>query len=732
MSRQIRILWVAFATVSLMASGCHPTQPFYFLEDGDLSHYVGSATQIEQPDVNEPKLDEVHASRPPLTLSHTEIQEIWDLTLEEAVNYALANSRVMRDLGGLVVGPSETLNRNPEGVQTIYDSAIVESGNGRATGSRLSGTGVEAALSEFDAQFTTNILWEKNDFEQNVLSGGFGGFFDPTFQQDRATFDVALSKKTASGSQLTIRNTTIYDQNNRPTRAEPSDWDVQMDLEFRHPLLQGSGVEFNQIAGAGGGAGGFNGVVIARIRQDMTLADFEAGVRNLVRDVEFSYWQLYFTYRDLQAKKDARKQARKNWEIIDKRLKGGGIRGTTPLDESMSRGQFFRFQNQVQQALSTLYSAENTLRLVMGLGVSDGRLIRPATEPTTAKDIFNWDDVHLEALTRGVELRKQKWNIKKRELELLAAKNFLLPRLDFVGRYRFRGLGDHLLRKDRTGSSTFSDSYAFEKLTSGDNQEWQLGLELSFPIGYRKELAGVRHHQLLLMRERAVLREMELELSHQVADAVRNLDKYYALIQTNFNQMAATEKQVKMAEKRWENAKDATLHLNILLNSYQLKTEAELAYYLALMEYNKAITMLHYRKGSLLEYDGVYLAEGPWPGKANFDAHRRARRRDASFYLDYGITRPGVFSQGPLEQLRGSNPSTVIESVPLEAIPDEPEEINTPQPENGTNDPQAGEVPSRALQMNPPSKQNPKHEIISYRSNGENYPSASGRKRAQR
>ena len=46
----------------------------------------------------------------------------------------------------------------------------------------------------------------------------------------------------------------------------------------------------------------------------------------------------------------------------------------------------------------------------------------------------------------------------------------------------------------------------------------------------------------------------------------------------------------------------------------------------------------------------MFLAEGPWPGKAYFDAHRRARQRDASLYLDYGHSRPGVFSRGAITQ----------------------------------------------------------------------------------
>ena len=35
---------------------------------------------------------------------------------------------------------------------------------------------------------------------------------------------------------------------------------------------------------------------------DIALVDFEIGVRNLVSDVENAYWELYFAYRDLDAK----------------------------------------------------------------------------------------------------------------------------------------------------------------------------------------------------------------------------------------------------------------------------------------------------------------------------------------------------------------------------------------------------------------------------------------------
>ena len=75
-----------------------------------------------------------------------------------------------------------------------------------------------------------------------------------------------------------------------------------------------------------------------------------------------------------------------------------------------------------------------------------------------------------------MEIRREKWEIKRRELELIAARNFLLPRLDAVGRYRWLGLGDELINQNHRDFNQPGSS-AFGTLDSGEFQEWQLGLE---------------------------------------------------------------------------------------------------------------------------------------------------------------------------------------------------------------------------------------------------------------
>ena len=89
----------------------------------------------------------------------------------------------------------------------------------------------------------------------------------------------------------------------------PSYYETTFEAEFRHPLLQGGGIEFNRIAGPNGGPGNYNGIMIARIRTDVALADFERSVRDLVEDVQQTYWLLYFSYRNLDARVAARDAA---------------------------------------------------------------------------------------------------------------------------------------------------------------------------------------------------------------------------------------------------------------------------------------------------------------------------------------------------------------------------------------------------------------------------------------
>ncbi|MDR3182428.1 MAG: TolC family protein [Planctomycetaceae bacterium] len=625
--------------------GCSPQQPFYLTEKGKYQqHYIGKATKIDYPDVDVGSLPEVARTIPPLTLANPDPASIWDLKLEESVQMALKNSKVIRTLNGVgfskggVSGTPGTLLQSPNAVGTVYDPALIES-DPRA--------GQEAALAAFDGQLTAAANWQK---ETSAAWNGFGTYGSP--QQNIGNFSAGINKYASTGGQYYVTN------GNRYSGTAPVQWLSYLEGGFTQPLLQGNGIEFNRIAGPGSTVGNYNGVVIARINTDTALVDFEMNTRNLVAAVETAYWNLYYAYHRLESVRSGLDAAYQTWLQTKIKADVGTVGGSAQY-LAQAEHNYFTFRQQTEVAQSNLFKTENALRYIMGLTATDGRLIRPIDDPITAPIKLEWQSTFCEALLRSPELRKQKWNVKRYELELVAAKNFLMPQVDLNASYRISGAGKDLIDSNNRHNN------AYGSMIYDDYSGWTVGLSAAMPFGWRKELAGVRNAQLYLAKSREVLREQELELSIQIADSFRDIDLSYQQIQTTLAGRRAANDEVLAVGAAYEAGK---ITLDQLLDAQKRQAEAETDYYSAVIDYNLAIMTLHYRKGSLLEYDNVCLTEGAWSPKAYFDAKRRARERDAGRYLNYGFTRPQNVSRGTYKQFQGTAASfdgTAASIVPL-------------------------------------------------------------------
>ena len=693
----------SLALASLLPTlwGCQGRKEYYFQGPRETAHFRQSALDIEYPTVDACTYETPLAVPPPRALEDPKPEDMWDLSLEECLRLALSNSQVMVNLGATVLAA-------PGALTTVNDPAIRESDPR---------VGVEAALAAFDAQYTASIFWQKNE---RPVNSAFMGFFAPVATSDVGQFRSELSKANAAGGTSALRYNVDYLWNNNPTNIFPSIWTNSLEAEVRQPLLQGSGVEFNRIAGPNSQPGLFfsNGVLLARINTDISQADFEAAVRNFVSDVENAYWDLYFAYRDLDAKTSGRDSALATWRKIES-LAEVGARGGEADKEAQAREQYYRFRGLVENALagspgsSTIsgggtsgglfrgaggvYSRENNLRFLMNLPPTDGKLIRPVDEPPTSKVEFDWELSVAESIQRRVELRRQRWTIKSRELQLVASRNFLMPRLDAVALYRWYGLGDDYLHPNSSGGGL---NNAVENLTQGDNQEWQLGFQFNMPVGFRAQMAGVRNAELQLNRERAILREQELRVLHDLSQAVRELERAYQLSQTNFNRAIAARQEVKAVQDAYDVG-NATL--DVLLDAQRRAAEAQIDYYRSLVEYNLAIKGVHFEKGTLLSFNGVYLSEGLWNPKAYRDAARQQRRLVPTD-LNYCFSRPYQLGAGVYDQGLGSIPQDVqassegLKEPDLAPVPT-PEVVPTPTP--SPSDQPAAAEPTTA--QTPPS-----------------------------
>lgn len=601
----------------------------------------------------------------------------WLLTPMEAVQIAVERSKVLQDLGGSTL-------RNVNTSSTILEPAI------QATDPRL---GVEAALAAFDAQFNSRTFVNKND--RPVNNRLLIGSSDRLFQQDLITFQNELTKTTAYGTEFFARRNTLYDANNADFNLFQSYWESNLEAGFRHPLGRGGGLDYNRIAGpgaaralgsAGPAPGTYNGVLIARINADSSVLDFEMGLRDLVSDVENAYWDLYFAYRNLEAKIAARDAALNTWRIEQQyRVAQSG----SGEKESRAREQYYRFQSQVLEALTGreidgtrtnngssggtfravegVHTAERRLRLLMNLPINDDRMLRPVHDPILVKILFDWHQIVGEAVQLRPELRKQDLQLKRAHLELLASKNSLLPQVDVLSQYRLRGLG-----KDLWGTYDAPFDNAVGNMLTGDFQEWQFGVEVNLPVGYRRAYNNVRNAQLKLARDKDLLEQKQRRVVHDISNAYASVIRAFELANVTLNQRIAAHEQLAILRNLEEN--QSRVNTNEMLDAQNRASQADTNYYDAIVRYMIALKNVHFEKGTLLEYNNIAFVDRVRPTRpvAVLPGLQNTQ------LTDYSLIYPDSTLQTPSQPL--SSPPQGGE--PLQAAP------------SSDNDPSSNEAPS--------------------------------------
>lgn len=549
--------------------------------------------EVPDSDVASPSMDFDVA--PPRTAVREIPDQFWDLSIEEALKIGLSQGLVLRNLGGRILV-------NPDGEPTVFEPALQESDPV---------FGELAALSQFDATVSSTMNFAKND---NVFNNTLAGGGAREVLQDDYTWNWAVDKTTALGTRYTLSNSLQHESTSEPDLLVQFNhfWTATTEASIRQPFLQGAGPTFNRIAGPNAvpGLRTTTGVLLSRVTEDISITQFESGVRTYVTEVLTAYWDLTFAYRNYDAAKTARQTALDTWQLIKARF-DNELPGGEADKEAQTRELYFLFDLQVEQALNGdarrgitgVLQAEANLRRLLGLPQSDDRFIRPSDEPIDAKLAFDWNQLIEFALDRRVELRAQRFRIKRRELELIAAKNFILPRLDGIFRYRFNGFGDDLLGG---GAGRFAS--AGKDYFSGDHMEWEAGVQFSAPLGFRQGHAAVRNAELGLMRDRVILDEQEQAVLFALGTAVRKLEQGYVALQLAYNRMLAAQETVDARLATFESeAKDATN----LLDAQQRLADAQTEFFRAQQDYALAQVAVQDESGMLLAEYGVELSEDP-------------------------------------------------------------------------------------------------------------------------
>ncbi len=695
--------------LAMFGQGCAgPRARLQYLigEDRGLEHYENYATSIEYPTETQKHEPNPKLLRGPRSITSLEEVEPREMTLNECVRLALTNADIIIDDQSFG-SPSNPLLGNPSRVASVWDNAIQD------TGFLFGNLGTEAALSNFDPILTNTLQGGVSEDPQTTQNIGInaGG----TLQDHTAQYQTRLEKTLATAGTLAVQHDVNYSRSNQ-TRLFDSLYTGSIQAEYRQPLLSGSGVEFTRIAGPAqsnlrGVSGVAQGVLISRINSDISLLEFEQSVATMLRDVENRYWDLYLYLQLYESEIETFRDLVRFHDELSRRDEAGDA-------VAQAENRIYEGDARIKGSLGDVLKAEYRLRRLLGLPLNDSTFITPVDVPSAAKLELDWESSLLESLSNRHELRRQKWEIRSLELQYKASQNLARPRLDFVSQYRVNGLGNHLRgREDDDGVTDVGYNSFYESISQGLNTTWTTGVSFSMPLGLRLARAQVRNYELRLRKARAVLAKQEEEIGYELSDAIINMEQNYLLAESKMKQAVVAKRYAETALFRAnaENQRDPVL-LGRVLEAKITSRDADQGYLKLIVDYNKSITELNFRKGAILHANSIFLSEGEWNPEAYEDARIRGEAMsraldnvhlrtvpeefvggaDVNSWESLGnAARP--FESGVMENLNQTSPandSSEPVAIPLimptpevppvapEAVPEAPAPIEPKEPKN--------------------------------------------------
>ncbi|HEV3236084.1 MAG TPA: TolC family protein [Gemmataceae bacterium] len=615
-----------FALAVAAASGCK--QPIYMTAD-DLGHTETALSDRIEYDAT--------ASYTP-DFSQMTNGVITSLNPEQPPRYVTLSECIATALEQGTIGSQGIV-----GAGNINDS-LVTFGGGAVSGSdnirvlsldpAIIGANIEAAEAKFDARWISNFTWNTTDRPVGTALDTFqaGGVLNSITTQ-AATATSTIAKPLPTGGVAGITFSVPYSFTNLPSRVNPS-YTPSLQFQFEQPLLQGFGIEINELRPSHPGSlliNGLNsgsrveGILITRIRFDQERAQFEAFVNTQLLNVETAYWNLYSSYWQLYTRDQGLYQAYQAWKISSIRLKAGK---DNIADLATTRAQYETFRSQRLTALGQVLENERRLRALMGLKVNDGFRLVPADAPNLANFQPDWESGQREALTLRPELVLARQDLKFRQLDLINQKNLLLPDFRFLSTYDVNSIGNRLDGPDGNN--------AFRNLASDRFNNWSVGLQLNVPLGFRDANSAVRVARLNLERSYWSLKDQELKTIQILEQQRRSIADTYQQIGIQRANREANAVQVQARFQKYvigTSVDGGGSPLVFLLQAQTGFADALASEYNFIAQYQNALVAWEFAKGTIMQYDNVSIGEGPLPNCVQVRAVENAERRSKALVV---------------------------------------------------------------------------------------------------
>jgi outer membrane protein TolC len=403
----------------------------------------------------------------------------------------------------------------------------------------------------------------------------------------QSNFSTGLGALLPTGATVQLSQDWTYLNTNSAFVNPDPQYDSDLGLTVRQPLLRGAGVEVNT-----------SPIVLARLNESISMADFKAQLMTTLLAVERAYWALVSAEAQVRAVGEALDAARENHRIAQRRFEEG--KDKRVIVSLAASAVTSREADLVAARLRLVQTSDLLKRLLHDpeLPLEEPTVLEAAELPMTAPIPVGREMLQagiLAALKSRPEIEQAEARLSQAGLRERVAKNERLPQLDATGGYTLNGLNGKL---DRSLDDELTNNF----------RDWSVGLEFSVPLGNRARTAA--YERAILERHRA-LREREdtqQAVLLEVSEAVRTLaGAEEAVLATRAARQAA--EQTLHDEQAFYEA--GTALAKDLLDAQKDLADAKVREMDAMVSYMVGLAALERAKGTLLAYNGIEVLPEP-------------------------------------------------------------------------------------------------------------------------
>ena len=433
------------------------------------------------------------------------------------------------------------------------------------------------ALGEFDTTaFLTSTIGREKSPPTIVFVGGAPQ--SPARMTDTFRLQLGLSRKFATGATAQLS----YENVRTANPPSPGIQNAVLGLAVTQPLLRGGGPAVN-----------LGDVRIARNSHRASVSEFRSAVMDVIARVERAYWDLVFAHGNLKVHRRSLQLAEDLLQSNRERVTAGIL---APSEIIRAESSVAAQQAAILDAEAAVKDAGDALRRLINppeVDLADDVNVLPVEEPRSDYQPLDLKWVIYQALTHRPDLIAQKIELESRGIQLVVARNELLPTLDLTIYYRSKGAGRSL-------------DTSFDRYSSFIFDDYGGAIELSLPLEQRSARGSVTKARL--ERQQALF-----ELKNSEDGIVVEVRRQLRRVETKYEQIGRFRRARQLALDRLDDENDKLLlgtatTLDVLEAQREL-TNAERDELRATVDFNIASVELRRAMGILLQDYQVQLAE---------------------------------------------------------------------------------------------------------------------------